>query len=116
VYGNFQSSIMSYLNTSRVGAAIIVIGALGAGSGFAQQYRPGAVGSNPAAPAVIQQQQQQLNQQQMYNQGQAAIQGGTQAHAQSQQTLSTMSERNQAQLDAQTPHYQTSPTTTGDLH
>jgi len=72
--------------------------------------------SNAATTAVILQQQQQLNQQQMYNQGQAAIQGGTQGHAQSQQTLSTLSERNQAQLDAQAPHYQTSPTTTGDLH
>jgi hypothetical protein len=107
---------MRYLNASRVGAAVIVIGALGAGSGFAQGYRAGAASSNAAASAVIQQQQQQLNQQQMYNQGQAAIQGGTQGHVQSQQTLSTLSERNQAQLDAQTPHYETSPTTTGDLH
>ena len=106
---------MRYLNASRVGAAVIIIGALGAGSGFAQGYRAGAA-SNAAASAVIQQQQQQLNQQQMYNQGQAAIQGGTQGHLQSQQTLSTLSERNQAQLDAQAPHYQTSPTTTGDLH
>lgn len=109
---------MSNLNTSRIGAAVIVIGALCAGSGFAQPYR-GAAGfgaSNAAAAAVIQQQQQQLGQQQMYNQGQAAIQGGTQGHAQSQQLLSTMSERNQEQLDAQSPHYQTSPTTTGDLH
>jgi hypothetical protein len=106
---------MRYLNASRVGAAVIIIGALGAGSGFAQGYRAG-VASNAAASAVIQQQQQQLNQQQMYNQGQAAIQGGTQGHLQSQQTLSTLSERNQAQLDAQAPHYQTSPTTTGDLH
>jgi hypothetical protein len=107
---------MRYLNASRVGAAVIVIGALGAGSGFAQQYRPGAAGSNAATTAVILQQQQQLNQQQMYNQGQAVIQGGTQGHVQSQQMLSTLSERNQAQLDAQSPHYETSPTTTGDLH
>jgi len=106
---------MSFLNTSRIGAAVIVIGALCAGSGFAQGYRAG-VYSNPAAAAVIQQQQQQLGQQQMYTQGQAAIQGGTQGHAQSQQLLSTMSERNEAQLDAQAPHYATSPTTTGDLH
>jgi hypothetical protein len=115
VYGNFQSSIMSYLNSSRIGAAVIVIGALGAGSGFAQGYRAGAA-SNAAAAAVIQQQQLQLNQQQMYNQGQAAIQGGTLGHVQSEQMLSTMSERNQAQLDAQSPHYATSPTTTGNLH
>jgi hypothetical protein len=65
---------------------------------------------------VMMQQVQQLNQQQMYNQGQAAIQGGTLGHVQSQQMLSTMSERNQEQLDAQTPQYATSPTTTGDLH
>jgi hypothetical protein len=115
---------MSNLTTSRIGAAVIVIGALGAGSGFAQGYHAGAASqgyragaaSNAAAAAVIQQQQQQLNQQQMYNQGQAAIQSGTQGHAQSQQMLSTMSDRNQTQLDAQTPHYATSPTTTGDLH
>jgi hypothetical protein len=106
---------MRYLNTSRIGAAVFAFGALCAGPSFAQ-HRTGTAGSNAAAAAVIQQQQQQLNQQQMYNQGQAAIQSGTQGHAQSQQMLSTMSERNQEQLDAQTPHYATSPTTTGDLH
>src|SRR5579859_6878313 len=107
---------MRYLNTSRIGAAVFVIGALTAGTGFAQQYRGAAGIAASSAAAVIQQQQQQLGQLQMYTQGQAAIQGGTQGHAQSQQLLSTMSERNQAQLDAQTPKYPTSPTTTGDLH
>ena len=110
---------MRYLSTGRVGAAVFIIGALSAGSGFAQQPYRGAAGvaaANAAAAGVIQQQQQQLGQQQMYNQGQAAIQGGSLGHAQSQQLLSTMSQRNQTQLDAQTPHYATSPTTTGVLH
>ena len=105
---------MRSLNTSRIGAAVLLIGALCAGSGFAQGYRAGA--ASEAAAAAATQQQQQLNQLQMYTQGQAAIQGGTQGHAQSQQLLSTMSERNQAQLDAQTPKYATAPTTTGNLH
>ena len=110
---------MSYLSTGRVGAAVFIIGALSAGSGFAQSQYRGAAGmaaSNAAAAGMIQQQQQQLGQIQMYTQGQAAIQEGALGHAQSQQLLSTMSERNQAQFDAQAPHYQTSPTTTGELH
>lgn len=109
---------MKYLNTGRIGAAVFVVTALCAAPGFAQQYRGagGMAASNAAASALAIQAQQQANQQQMYNQGQAAIQGGTQGHAQSQQLLSTMSERNQAQLDAQTPRTPTSPTTTGNLH
>jgi hypothetical protein len=110
---------MRYLSTGRIGAAVFIVGALAAGSGFAQQPYRGAAGmaaSNAAAAAAIQQQQQQLGQIQMYTQSQAAIEGGALGHAQSQQLLSTMSERNQAQLDAQAPHYQTSPTTTGHLH
>ena len=70
---------------------------------------------NSAAGIAIQQQQIN-NAQQIYNQGQLAIQGSTLAHIQSQQMLSTMSQRNQAQLDAQTPKPLTSPTTTGTLH
>ena len=104
---------MRYLNTGRIGAAVFVATALFAGSGFAQQYR-GAAGM--AASALAIQAQQQANQQQMYSQGQLAIQGSTQAHAQSEQMLSTLSERNQAQLDAQAPRTPTSPTTTGTLH
>jgi hypothetical protein len=110
---------MRSLSTSRVGAVVFVIGALSGGSGFAQQqYRgtAGAAASNAAVAGAIQQQQQQLNQQQMFLQGQAAVQSGTQGHLQSQQTLSTLSQRNQAQLDAQAPHYATAPTTTGNLH
>ena len=80
------------------------------------QYRPGvAVPQNSAAGLAIQQQQIN-NAQQIYNQGQLAIQGSTAAHVQSQQMLSTMSGRNQSQLDAQTPKPLTSPTTTGTLH
>jgi hypothetical protein len=101
---------MKYFNTSRVGAAVFTLVALSATSGFAQQNR--ATVANSAAVAV----QPQVTQQQMYNQGQANIQAGTQAHAQSQQTLSTLSQRNQAQLDAQTPKTPSSPTSTGNLH
>ena len=79
------------------------------------QHQVGVNTQNSAA-GVLLQQQQINNAQQIYNQGQLAIQGSTQAHVQSQQMLSTMSERNQAQLDAQTPKPLTSPTTTGTLH
>jgi len=106
---------MRYLDTRHLALAAVAFGALSAAPSFAQGYRAGAA-SNAASSAVILQQQQQLNQQQMYSQGQTAIQGGAQAHVQSQQTLSNMSQRNQSQLDAQTPHYPTAPTTTGDLH
>ena len=80
------------------------------------QYRPGVAATQNSAAGFAIQQQQIDNAQQIYNQGQLAIQGSTQAHVQSQQLLSTMSERNQAQLDAQTPKPLTSPTTTGTLH
>ena len=79
------------------------------------QHHAGVGVQNPAAGFAIQQ-QQTSNAQQIYNQGQFAIQSGTQAHLQSQQMLSTMSGRNQSQLDAQTPKPLTSPTTTGTLH
>jgi hypothetical protein len=109
---------MRYFDTGRFGAAVFVATALLAGPGLAQQYRgaAGIAASNGEASALAIQAQQQLGQQQMYTQGQLAIQGSTQAHAQSEQMLSTLSERNQAQLDAQAPRYPTSPTTTGDLH
>jgi len=79
------------------------------------QHQVGVTTQYPAAGLVVQQQQIN-NAQQIYNQGQLAIQGSTLAHIQSQQMLSTMSQRNQAQLDAQTPKPLTSPTTTGTLH
>ena len=86
-------------------------------------YSPGQKITLPDADALkliragfALQQQQINNTQQIYNQGQQAIQGAAQAHFQSQQMLSTMSQRNQAQLDAQTPKPITSPTTTGTLH
>ena len=80
------------------------------------QYRPGVAAAQNSAAGLAIQQQQINNAQQIYNQGQLAIQGSTAAHIQSQQMLSTMSQRNQAQLEAQTPKPLTSPTTTGTLH
>lgn len=86
--------------------AAFALGALCAAPGFAQN-RPVAgpvyPTGNSALFAVQQQQQIQQSNQQIYNQGQAAIQSGTQAHVQSEQMLSTLSQRNQAQLDAQAP-------------
>jgi hypothetical protein len=81
--------------------AALAFGALCAAPGFAQTHpsKSGAAAENNAAAAV----QVQQSNQQMYNQGQAAIQSGVQGHAQSQQTLSTLSQRNQALLDAQAP-------------
>jgi len=101
-------------SVSRLGLAA-ALAALSATPALAQ-HRPGATAApNPAAGIAIQQ-QQTSNAQQIYNQGQLAIQGSTLAHIQSQQMLSTMSQRNQAQLDAQAPKPLTSPTTTGTLH
>jgi hypothetical protein len=80
------------------------------------QYRPGMAAMPNSAAGFAIQQQQINNAQQIYNQGQLAIQGSTQAHVQSQQMLSTLSQRNAEQLDAQTPKPLTSPTTTGTLH
>jgi hypothetical protein len=101
---------------SRFGLAVAVA-ALSAAPTLAQN-RPGvaAATQSSAAGLAIQQQQQINNAQQIYNQGQLAIQGSTLAHIQSQQMLSTLSQRNQAQLEAQTPKPLTSPTTTGTLH
>ena len=95
--------------------SLVAVAVLCATSAFAQHQGPGAAGQNAAAGLALQQQQIN-NSQQIYNQGQLAIQGANQAHFQSQQMLSTMSQRNQAQLDAQTPRPLTSPTTTGTLH
>jgi hypothetical protein len=95
-------------------AALVVFSASPA---IAQHHGGTAGAAGPNAVAGFALQQEQINnQQQMYNQGQLAIQGSTLAHIQSQQTLSTLSERNQAQLDAQTPRVPSSPTTTGTLH
>ena len=99
---------------SRLGLAA-ALAALSATPALAQ-YHPGFAPTQNSVAGVLLQQQQINNAQQIYNQGQLAIQGSTQAHLQSQQMLSTMSERNQAQLDAQTPKPLTSPTTTGTLH
>jgi len=101
---------MRYLNSSLV--ALVVLSATPA---FAQHPGASATAQNFAAGLALQQQQLN-NTQQIYNQGQLAIQGSTQAHVQSQQMLSTLSQRNQAQLDAQTPKPLSSPTTTGTLH
>ena len=88
--------------------AAFAFGALCAAPGFAQTHpAKGAVATgNSAALAVQQQQLVQQSNQQMYSQGQAAIQSGVQGHVQSQQTLSTLSQRNQALLDAQAPKSQ----------
>jgi len=101
---------MRYLNSSIVALAVLC-----ATSAFAQHPGASAAAQNSAAGFALQQQQLN-NTQQIYNQGQLAIQGAAQAHFQSQQMLSTLSQRNQAQLDAQTPKPLTSPTTTGTLH
>ncbi len=85
--------------------AAFAFGTLFAAPGLAQN-RPAAPeysNGNAALFAVQQQQLQQQVTQQMYNRGQAAIQGGAAGHAQSQQILSTLSQRNQAQLEAQAP-------------
>ena len=105
---------MRYIALGRFGAAAALAACLAAPA-LAQHQAAGAPGPNAAAGVTLQQQQLN-NSQQIYNQGQQAIQGGAQAHFQSQQMLSTMSQRNQAQLDAQTPKPLTSPTTTGTLH
>ena len=98
---------------SRLGLAV-ALAALSATPALAQHYS--GLATQNSVSGVLLQQQQINNAQQIYNQGQLAIQGSTQAHVQSQQMLSTMSQRNQAQLDAQTPKPLTSPTTTGTLH
>jgi hypothetical protein len=100
---------------SRFGLAVAVT-ALSAAPALAQN-RPGVAAATQSSAAGLAIQQQQINNaQQIYNQGQLAIQGSTLAHIQSQQMLSTLSQRNQAQLEAQTPKPLTSPTTTGTLH
>jgi hypothetical protein len=107
---------MRYRIFGRLGA-MAALAAFAASPAFAQ-HTWGTAGA--AAPNVVGgfalQQEQINNRQEMYNQGQLAIQGSTLAHMQSQQTLSTLSERNQAQLEAQTPRVPSSPTTTGTLH
>lgn len=106
---------MTLHHIGRLGVAAM-LAALSATPAFAQHRVPGATAvQNPTAGYLLQQQQLN-NAQQIYNQGQLAIQGSSQAHFQSQQMLSTLSQRNQAQLDAQTPKPLTSPTTTGTLH
>jgi hypothetical protein len=105
---------MGYHVVSRLGLAAALT-ALSAIPALAQHNRPATSVQSSAAGLALQQQQIN-NAQQIYNQGQLAIQGSTLAHMQSQQMLSTMSQRNQAQLDAQTPKPITSPTTTGTLH
>jgi len=103
---------MRYLNTSLAALAMLY-----ATPALAQHNGAAASAAAQNAAAGLALQQQQINNtQQIYNQGQLAIQGANQAHFQSQQMLSTMSQRNQAQLDAQTPKPLTSPTTTGTLH
>jgi hypothetical protein len=105
--------IMEHRTMSRFALAAVL--AVFSATPALAQNRPGvAAPPNPAGYAI--QQQQINNAQQIYNQGQLAIQGSTLAHIQSQQMLSTMSQRNQAQLDAQAPKPLTSPTTTGTLH
>jgi hypothetical protein len=99
---------------SRLGLAA-ALAALSATPALAQHSRAATTLQNSAAGLALQQQQIN-NAQQIYNQGQLAIQGSTQAHVQSQQMLSTLSQRNQTQLEAQTPKPLTSPTTTGTLH
>jgi hypothetical protein len=101
---------MRYFNSSLVALAVLC-----ATPALAQHQGSSAATQNAAAGLALQQQQIN-NSQQIYNQGQSAIQGAAQAHFQSQQMLSTLSQRNQAQLDAQTPKPLTSPTTTGTLH
>jgi hypothetical protein len=106
---------MKLHHIGRLGIAA-TLAALSVAPAFAQHSVPaGAAAQNYAAGFALQQQQIN-NAQQIYNQGQLAIQGSSQAHFQSQQMLSTLSQRNQAQLDAQTPKPLTSPTTTGTLH
>src|SRR4051812_6037034 len=102
---------MERRNVSRLGLAA-TLAILSAAPALAQHGTGVTAAANAAAGLAIQQQQIN-NAQQIYNQGQLAIQGSTLAHIQSQQMLSTMSQRNQAQLDAQTPKPLTSPTTTG---
>ena len=106
--------IMERLTVTRLGLAAALVG-ISAAPALAQ-YRPGVTATPNSAAGYAIQQQQINNAQQIYNQGQLAIQGSTLAHLQSQQMLSTLSQRNQAQLDAQTPKPLTSPTTTGTLH
>ncbi len=101
---------MRYLISSLAALAV-----LSASPAFAQHPGASAAAQNAAAGLALQQQQLN-NAQQIYNQGQLAIQGSTLAHIQSQQVLSTLAQRNQAQLDAQTPKPLSSPTTTGTLH
>jgi hypothetical protein len=96
-------------------ALAAALAALSAAPALAQHH-PGISATQNYGAGFAIQQQQINNAQQVYNQGQFAIQSGTQGHIQSQQMLSTMSQRNQAQLDAQTPKPLESPTTTGTLH
>ena len=105
--------IMERRSMSRFAPAVVVA-VLSAAPALAQHTGVAATQNSAAGLAI--QQQQINNAQQIYNQGQLAIQGSTLAHIQSQQMLSTLSQRNQAQLDAQTPKPLTSPTTTGTLH
>jgi hypothetical protein len=101
---------------SRLGLATAAA-VLSATPAFAQHNPAAASAAAQNSAAGLALQQQQINNtQQIYNQGQLAIQGSSQAHFQSQQMLSTLSQRNQAQLDAQTPKTPSSPTTTGTLH
>ena len=109
-----MGAIVEHHSVSRVGL-VAILAILLAAPTLAQSRAPGATAQNSAAGFALQQQQIN-NAQQIYNQGQLAIQGSTLAHIQSQQMLSTLSQRNQAQLDAQTPKPLTSPTTTGTLH
>jgi hypothetical protein len=109
-----RAFIMGRYTKSRLALAA-ALAALSATPALAQHH-PGVAATPNSAVGLAIQQQQINNAQQIYNQGQLAIQGSTLAHIQSQQMLSTMSQRNQAQLDAQTPKPLTSPTTTGTLH
>ena len=88
--------------------AAFAVGALCAAPGFAQS-RPMVRGTAAAGAGVTSTQQTQANQQ-MYNQGQANIQASTRANAQSQRTLSTMTQRNQQLMQSQVPK---TPSATG---
>jgi hypothetical protein len=110
-----KDRIMRLRHMSRIGAAV-ALAALSAAPALAQHPGNTAAAAQNAAAGLALQQQQLNNAQQIYNQGQLTIQGSTQAHVQSQRMLSTLSERNQAQLDAQAPKTPSSPTTTGTLH
>ena len=106
---------MRLISPSHLGLAI-ALATLSATPALAQQRGATGITAQNSAAGLALQQQQLNNTQQIYNQGQQAIEGSTQAHFQSQQMLSTLSQRNQAQLEAQTPKTLSSPTTTGTLH